>query len=181
MRVWSIGHSTHPFDEFVGLLQMNGVERIADVRTVPKSLRNPQFHTGSLATTLPAAGIGYVHLERLGGWRKAEPDSPNDGWHNKSFRGYADYTLTDGFAAGLAELETLAEDTPTAMMCSEALWWRCHRRLVADRIVHQGGEVLHIAGNGTTAPRELTRFAVVDPHGRLVYPEAGDGPGDAIA
>jgi len=168
--VWSIGHSTHAFEAFVALLAANGIEQLADVRHVPKSRRHPQFHTDALARELPPAGIAYVHLAPLGGWRTAAPDSPNGGWRNASFRGYADYTATDDFAAGLRALRELASRSRTAMMCSEALWWRCHRRLIADRLVLGGDRVLHIGSNGGLSAHELTSFArVVD--GGLVYPE----------
>ena len=173
--VWSIGHSTHSFETFVALLAANGTEQLVDVRHVPKSRRHPQFHTDSLARELPPAGIAYVHLADLGGWRKAAPDSPNGGWRNDSFRGYADYTATEGFAGGLAELRGLAAAAPSAMMCSEALWWRCHRRLIADRLVLGGDRVWHVGFDGRSSAHELTSFArVVD--GGLVYPEepAGD-------
>jgi uncharacterized protein (DUF488 family) len=170
-RVWSIGHSTHAFDAFVELLRANGIERVADIRTVPKSRRHPHFHTDSLARELPAHGIAYEHLAALGGWRHAASDSPNGGWRNASFRGYADYAMTPEFAAGLGALRALAAQAPTAMMCSEALWWRCHRRLVADRLVLGGDEVCHIGSDGRAAHHELSSFAaVVD--GRLIYPPA---------
>jgi uncharacterized protein (DUF488 family) len=169
LRVWSIGHSTHAFDEFVELLRANGIERVADIRTVPKSRRHPHFHTDHLARELPAQGIAYGHLAALGGWRHAAADSPNGGWRNASFRGYADYAMTAEFAAGLDALRSLAAQAPTAMMCSEALWWRCHRRLVADRLVLGGDEVCHIASGGRATRHELSSFAAVV-EGRLVYP-----------
>ena len=169
MRIWSIGHSTHGLAEFVALLSAHGVSRLVDIRTVPRSRRHPHFAREALARELPALGIEYAHLHALGGWRRAAPDSVNAGWRNESFRGYADYALTDGFAAGLEELRAGAARAPTAMMCSEGLWWRCHRRLVADRLLLLGDEVLHIAPDGRTAPHELTAFARQE-GGRLIYP-----------
>lgn len=170
MRLWSIGHSTHALDAFVALLEGHRIQRVADIRTVPKSRRHPQFHTDSLATALPARGIAYAHLPALGGWRQASRGSPNRGWRNKSFRGYADYALTPQFAAGLEQLRALAAQGSTAMMCSEALWWRCHRRLVSDRLTVDGDEVLHIGSDGRAVAHRITPFAAVS-EGRLVYPE----------
>ena len=172
MQVWSVGHSTHSLDELVALLAAHEIGLLADVRTVPKSRRHPHFHTDALARELPGRGIEYRHLPRLGGWRRASDDSPNGAWRNASFRGYADYALTEQFAEGLEELRRLAGARPTAMMCSEALWWRCHRRLVADRLVATGDEVLHIGSSGRTAPHALAPFAVVGPDGRMTYPPA---------
>jgi uncharacterized protein (DUF488 family) len=169
VRIWGIGHSTHALDAFVALLDAHGVRQVADVRTVPRSRRHPQFEREALEQELPARGIAYTHVPALGGWRRALPDSPNGGWRNASFRGYADYSLTSEFAAGLEELRALAVREPTAMMCSEALWWRCHRRLIADRLAVAGDDVLHIGPGGRTAAHELTRFAVVDGE-RLLYP-----------
>lgn len=169
MPVWSIGHSTHKLDEFVALLEGAGVETVADVRTVPRSRRHPHFASEALARELPARGIAYEHLSRLGGWRRTQRDSPNGGWRNESFRGYADYTATPDFRAGLGELLELAEDSRTAMMCSEGLWWRCHRRLVADQLVVRGIRVIHIAPDGKTTEHELTPFATVA-DGDLTYP-----------
>ena len=138
MKIWTVGHSTHSFEAFVELLTEHGIALLADIRTVPKSRRHPHFDTDALALSLPDRGLAYVHLPRLGGWRRATADSPNGGWRNKSFRGYADYAMSDEFAKGLAQLRELAAAEPVAMMCSEALWWRCHRRLVADRLVAAG-------------------------------------------
>lgn len=169
MIVWSIGHSTHPLDTFLALLETHAIGVLADVRTVPKSRRHPHFHTDALARELPVHGVDYVHLAALGGWRHAAPDSPNGGWRNASFRGYADYAMTSEFAAGLERLRSLATGAPTAMMCSEALWWRCHRRLVADRLLLAGDEVRHIGSDGRASTHEITSFATVE-DGQLVYP-----------
>ena len=135
LRVWTVGHSTHSIDAFVALLVAHDISQVADIRTVPKSGRHPHFHADALARGLPERGLVYVHLPRLGGWRHADAESPNRAWRNLSFRGYADYAMGDEFADGLAQLRQLSRARRTAMMCSEALWWRCHRRLIADRLV----------------------------------------------
>lgn len=162
MLIYTIGHSTRPFDEFVAVLRAHAIEAVADVRTVPKSRHNPQFHIDALTRTLPEAGLGYVHLRALGGLRHARPDSPNAGWRNASFRGYADYMQTPEFAAGLAELLALAAEKRTVIMCAEAVPWRCHRSLVGDALLVRGHEVLDIYDERTAKPERLTSFAVVD-------------------
>jgi uncharacterized protein (DUF488 family) len=169
VTVWSVGHSNRSLDELVALLRAHGVERVADIRTVPKSRKHPHFHTDALAESLRELGLAYSHLPRLGGFRRPREDSPNGAWRNESFRGYADYAMTDDFAAGLAELRDLAAAAPTAMMCSEAVWWRCHRRLVADRLVVGGDTVLHIASETRAGAHELTPFAAVA-EGQVTYP-----------
>ena len=168
--VWTIGHSTHSGDAFAALLAAHRIELVADVRTVPKSRRHPHFHTDALARELDARGVAYAHLPALGGWRPSRSDSPNDGWRNTSFRGYADHAMGDEFATGLAQLRELAVSRRTAMMCSEALWWRCHRRLIADRLVVGGDTVCHIGSDARAAPHRLTPFAVVGPDGQITYP-----------
>lgn len=170
MTLWSIGHSTHTFDELVALLAAHDIGLVADVRTVPKSQRHPHFHTDALARSLPQRGIGYRHLPRLGGWRRSREDSPNGAWRNRSFRGYADYAMSAEFAAGLGELRELASAHRTAMMCSEALWWRCHRRLVADRLVAAGVTVCHIGSDGRAEAHRLTPFGVRGDDGQISYP-----------
>jgi uncharacterized protein (DUF488 family) len=170
-RAFTIGHSTHSLDAFVALLGRHAVRRVADVRRFPGSRRHPQFGSEALASGLAASGIAYVHLEALGGRRSVARDSPNDAWENAAFRGYADHMASAAFAAGLAELEALAAAEPTAIMCAEALWWRCHRRLVADALVGRGWTVEHIGSNGEISAHELTPFAVVE-GGRVVYPAA---------
>ena len=172
VRIWSVGHSTHSFDAFVALLTARGIALLADIRTVPKSRRYPHFHTDALAQSLPDRGMAYVHLPRLGGWRHAAADSPNGAWRNESFRGYADYAMGDEFAKGLAQLRELAAARPVAMMCSEALWWRCHRRLVADRLVVAGDTVCHISSDGHASAHQLASFAVVAANGQVTYPVA---------
>jgi uncharacterized protein (DUF488 family) len=170
MTVWTIGHSTHSFEEFVRLLAMHDISLLADIRTVPKSRRHPHFDAEALAQRLPGRGVAYVELPRLGGWRRAVPDSPNGAWRNLSFRGYADHAMSEDFGEGLTELRELAAVQPTAMMCAEAVWWRCHRRLVADRLVIAGDTVCHIAADGRTSLHRLTEFAVVSTDGPLTYP-----------
>ena len=173
MQLWSVGHSTHSLDAFVALLAAHDIEVLADIRTVPKSRRHPHFHTDALARELPARGIAYQHLARLGGWRRPADDSPNRAWRNESFRGYADYAMTQEFADGLDELLGLAVARRTAMMCSEALWWRCHRRLVSDRLVAAGDDVWHIGSDGRASEHVMTPFALVTAAGRITYPGAG--------
>jgi uncharacterized protein (DUF488 family) len=146
------------------------VRTVVDIRTVPRSRRNPQFEQATLSATLAAAGLGYVHLPELGGLRHPRPDSPNTAWRNASFRGYADYMLTPGFEAGLARLVTLADEQgPVAIMCAEAVPWRCHRSLVADALVARGVDVLHVVGAGQPNAHRLTPMARVEGT-RITYP-----------
>ncbi len=172
-RILALGHSTRPVEELVELLRSKGVVTLADIRTVPRSRRNPQYERTALERTLPAAGIGYVHLPRLGGLRHPRRDSPNAGWQNESFRGYADHMLSPEFAQGLEELREIARRGPVAVMCAEAVPWRCHRRLLADALLARGVVVEHIVGNGRTVPHELTPFAVREGRRVLYPPSAG--------
>jgi uncharacterized protein (DUF488 family) len=172
--VYTIGHSTHPPAELVKLLQLHAIEQVADIRSVARSRRHPQFGSESLARWLPEHGISYEHFPRLGGWRRPVADSPNGAWRNRSFRGYADYALSSQFARAIEEILASAAARRTAMMCSEALWWRCHRRLVADRMVIDGGAVDHIGSDGRLSRHALTSFAAVDEDGRIIYPHASD-------
>jgi uncharacterized protein (DUF488 family) len=167
--IFTIGHSTRPLAEFIELLQQNGVKRVIDIRTVPRSRHNPQFNRETLGPKLRAAEIAYVHLKKLGGLRHAKPDSTNLGWHNASFRGFADYMQTPEFEAGLKRAMALAEIKPSALMCAEAVPWRCHRSLVADALVVRGYTVADIVSG--SAPREhtLTPFALVRGT-RVTYP-----------
>jgi uncharacterized protein (DUF488 family) len=174
MRVFTVGHSTHSLDGLVPLLAGQGVERVVDVRRTPRSGRHPQFDRESLAVELPERGVDYRHLPALGGRRRPRPDSPNGGWEHAAFRGYADHALTRAFAAGLAELCALAAERATAVMCAEALWWRCHRRLIADRLTALGWSVCHIAADGSLAEHELPAFAVVEADKTVHYPPAQD-------
>ena len=170
-RIYTVGHSNRPFPEFLALLAAHGVTQIADVRTVPRSQHNPQFNESRLARMLPKHGIAYERIELLGGWRRAKPDSKNLGWKNTSFRGYADYMATPEFKKGLAELERLARKQPTAVMCAEAVPWRCHRSLIADALLVGGWEV-HDLMSATNAPKhKRTPFLRVR-SGELTYPRA---------
>jgi uncharacterized protein (DUF488 family) len=178
-RVLAIGHSTRPLEELVALLQSCGVATLADIRTIPRSRRNPQFSEGALSRALPAAGIRYVHLARLGGLRHARKDSPNGGWRNASFRGYADHMQTGEFEEGLVELRALARDGPVAVMCAEAVPWRCHRSLLADALFAHGVVVQHIVGKGRTRPHRLTPFAVREGR-KVVYPPSGEQDAAAL-
>jgi uncharacterized protein (DUF488 family) len=167
--VLTVGHSTHSAEEFESLLRGAGVQAVADVRLHPGSRRFPHFARQALARSLPAVGIDYVHLPELGGRRRPAPASANGGWENAAFRGYADHMATDEFAAALTRLEDLARGRPTAVVCAEALWWRCHRRLVADALTVRGWEVDHLAADGSASRHELTAFAV--PRGTgITYP-----------
>jgi uncharacterized protein (DUF488 family) len=176
--VYTIGHSTRSADELLTLLQAAGVELVADVRAFPSSRRHPQFNGPALAEYLSFAGIGYQHMPGLGGRRSPLPGSPNGGWHETAFQGYADYMASPEFRRALADLEAAAREAPTAIMCAEAVWWRCHRRLIADALVVRGWRVEHLGIGGGQAEHELTGFAVVGPDHALTYPPAqGHLPG----
>jgi uncharacterized protein (DUF488 family) len=169
--IFTIGHSNRPLEAFLALLAEHGIGLVADVRTVPRSRSNPQFDAATLPEALQREGIGYRHLAALGGLRKRQPGaSPNGAWRNDSFRNYADYALTPGFAEGLAELRRLAAERPTAIMCAEAVWWRCHRRIVADHLLAAGERVQHILAPGRAEPARATPGSTVDPEGRVFYP-----------
>jgi uncharacterized protein (DUF488 family) len=167
--IYTIGHSTRSIEQFLDLLRAHGIEELVDVRTVPKSRHNPQFGQEELAASLKQAGIGYVHLGKLGGLRHSRKDSVNLGWQNSSFRGYADYMATPEFQEGLDELKAIAEKKRVAIMCAEAVPWRCHRSLIADALTTQGWQVLHIQSRKTASPHELTPFLKVQ-DGKLTYP-----------
>ena len=143
-RIWTIGHSTRTFDEFLGLLTEYGIQAIADVRSFPGSRRYPYFGREALAESLPAHGIAYQWFQQLGGRRRVDKNSPNTAWHNASFRAYADYMSTSAFAAGLDDLLLYASAQRTAYMCAEAVWWRCHRSMISDALSVRGIEVIHI-------------------------------------
>lgn len=162
MTILTIGHSTRPLDEFIAMLRAHQVALLADIRTIPKSRRNPQFNTEELARTLPEAGIRYLHIPGLGGLRHPRRDSINGAWRNDSFRGYADYMQTPEFSANLEELIRLASQQCTAVMCAEAVQWRCHRSLVADALTARGIVVEHIQSTTRTEAHRLTPFAVVN-------------------
>lgn len=168
-RIWTIGHSTRGWEEFLGLLAAHGIEAIADVRRFPGSRRYPWFAGETMAATLPPAGFGYRWVPQLGGRRRAQPGSPNGGWRNAAFQGYADHMASAEFAEGLALALELAAMRRTALMCAEAVWWRCHRRLVSDLLVHRGFEVLHVIDAKPPQPHVINEAA--RPAGDLlVYP-----------
>ena len=161
-RIWTIGHSTRKIDIFLSLLEENGIKAVADVRMFPGSKRYPQFGRDALAKSLGAARIRYQHFPELGGRRKANPDSKNMAWRNESFRGYADYMETDDFRKGIARLVDLAEESgPTAIMCAEAVWWRCHRSLISDYLKVRGVEVIHILDAKKNEPHPFTSAAKI--------------------
>lgn len=170
-RVWTVGHSNRTPEAFVALLVENGIRRVVDVRTVPRSRHNPWTAVDVLPGVLAPHGIAHAHLPALGGLRKPRPDSPNGAWRNESFRGYADYMRTPEFEAGLATLLRWAEREPTTVMCAEAVPWRCHRSLIADALIARGVEVLDIMDNAAK-PHKLTPFARVV-EGRVTYPPEG--------
>jgi uncharacterized protein (DUF488 family) len=160
MRIWTIGHSTRTIDEFISLLKENEIQLLADVRAWPSSKRYPQFNKDALAESLNANGIRYEHFPELGGKRKAKPDSRNTAWRNASFRGYADYMETEQFQRGIERLFNVAAETgPTAIMCAEAVWWRCHRSLISDWLKARGTEVMHILNSNKREPHPFTSAA----------------------
>jgi uncharacterized protein (DUF488 family) len=169
--IGTIGHSTRPIEEFVGILKLHRIRRLIDVRTMPRSRHNPQFDRENLPATLEAAGIQYQHMPGLGGLRKARPDSINTGWRNASFRGFADYMQTPQFAENLEKLIELACDEPAAIMCAEAVPWRCHRSLIADALLAHGIAVEEILSATNARPHSLTPFARVEGT-RVTYPGA---------
>lgn len=169
--IYTVGHSTRSADAFIALLEGHAVTSLVDVRTVPRSRHNPQYNADVLAAALAAARIGYAHASGLGGFRRTSADSVNAGWRNLSFRGYADYMQTDEFAANLASVIELARTDRVALMCAEAVPWRCHRSLIADALIVRGVPVCEIAGPARLQPHRLTPFARV--HGeQITYPPA---------
>ncbi|WHZ18161.1 MAG: hypothetical protein OJF55_000310 [Rhodanobacteraceae bacterium] len=166
--LWTIGHSTRSLDEFIALLQGNRIETLADVRHFPGSRKYPHFNAEPLRDAVRAAGIVYEPFTELGGRRKVQPDSPNTAWRHPAFRGYADYMQTEAFHAGVERLKALASETRTAIMCAEAVWWRCHRGLISDVFKLHGTRVLHITGPGEPGEHPYTSAARIV-HGRLDY------------
>lgn len=169
-EIFTVGHSTRSLEEFISLLQAYGIRRLADIRSLPGSNRVPQFNQENLGPALEAAGIAYVHLKKLGGLRHAARDSSNQGWRNKSFRGFADYMQTPDFAEGLEQL-TAEAAARTVMMCAEAVPWRCHRSLVADALLVRGYPVTDIFTTRKSEPHTLTSFAHVEGL-KITYPGA---------
>lgn len=167
-ELWSVGHSTHAIDELVGALESFEIKVIADVRSFPGSRRYPQFNKENLKASLAEAGIEYLHFPELGGRRRAKPDSLNMAWRTESFRGYADYMQTDDFREGMARLLDVAREHRTAIMCAEAVWWRCHRSLIADYLKAKGVEVTHIMPPGKSEVHPFTSAARIV-NGELSY------------
>lgn len=170
---YTIGHSKLSVVEFAGLLTSAGADFVADVRAFPRSRSNPQFNADTLSPALAAPGIGYEHLPELGGRRPRQPDVPperNALWTNGSFHKYADYAEGAAFRAGLDRLIALGRGRHCAIMCAEAVWWRCHRRIIADYLIARGERVLHIMPDGRIASAKLTPGARSRPDGTLVYP-----------
>ncbi len=172
--IYTIGHSTHPWEEFVELLHSFDIRVLVDVRRLPGSRKFPQFDQENMAPALQAEGIRYVHLTALGGKRKPHPDSSNTRWRNASFRAYADYMETVAFREGIAALENLARQQTVAFMCSEAVWWRCHRSMIADFLKARDWKVMHIMGIGKAQLHPYTAPAVVS-NGKVSYREDAGG------
>jgi uncharacterized protein (DUF488 family) len=169
MVIYTIGHSTRSSADFLALLRAHGIGRVADIRTVPRSRRHPHFSADALGRSLPAAGVAYRHFPGLGGLRKPRPDSPNGAWRHDSFRGYADHMQTAEFRDALTDLIGWAGGVGTAIMCAEAVWWRCHRQLTADALLARGLDVCHITSTSPAAAHKLTEFARVA-DGQVQYP-----------
>ncbi|HLO27182.1 MAG TPA: DUF488 domain-containing protein [Geobacteraceae bacterium] len=174
LTIYTVGHSTRSLDDFAGLLRAYGIERLVDVRTIPRSRHNPQFNAGTLGTFLRRRRIGYRQMKELGGLRHPRADSPNTGWRNASFRGFADYMATSEFAAAVAKLVVLAREKSTAIMCAEAVPWRCHRSLIGDALVIRGIIVVDIYTPKSAKPHVITPMARVHRTG-ITYPASVEG------
>jgi uncharacterized protein (DUF488 family) len=174
--IYTVGHSTRSLEELIALLKTHGVRAIADVRQIPKSRRSPHFADTNLAIELPRLGLLYIPFKSLGGRRHARKGSPNTGWRNESFRGYADYMQTETFQRALDDLMDAARKQPTAIMCAEALPWRCHRSLISDALLVRGWQVLDIISEATPKEHKLTDFASVEGT-RITYPSPTEQPG----
>lgn len=168
LSLWTVGHSTLAVEDFIQRLRSFEIQLLVDVRSHPGSRRYPHFNRESLNVSLTEIGIEYLHCPELGGRRRARPDSLNVAWRNESFRGYADYMETKEFQKGIERLLAHADETPTAIMCSEAVWWRCHRSLISDYLKAQGIEVMHIMGAGKSEPHPFTSAAQIV-EGKLSY------------
>lgn len=166
--IWTIGHSTHSLDEFVAMLHSFSIERVVDIRSFPGSRKFPHFNKEALEVSLPKNNIQYTHLKKLGGRRKVDPNSKNTTWRHAAFRGYADYMETDSFNEGIKELTRIAQQQRTVYMCSEAVWWRCHRSMVSDYLKAEGWDVQHIMQIDKSNEHPYTQPArIVD--GELTY------------
>jgi uncharacterized protein (DUF488 family) len=171
---YTVGHSTHGLEELAALLRSAEIELVADIRTVPRSRTNPQFNKDTLPDALMAFGVAYEHIAALGGLRgktRSLPSNINGFWTNNSFHNYADYALSETFHAGLKHLRERGAQQRCTIMCSEAVWWRCHRRIVADYLIAGGETVFHIMGKGRLEPARLTPGAVIQADGAVVYPQ----------
>ncbi|MEZ5801945.1 MAG: DUF488 domain-containing protein [Rhizobiaceae bacterium] len=174
---FTIGHSNRSIETFIELLQGAGIELVADIRTVPRSRANPQFNVDILPGHLAPSGIGYEHMAALGGLRgkaRSLPADVNGLWENQSFHNYADYALSDRFQTGLQHLRSEGHRLRCTLMCSEAVWWQCHRRIVADYLIAAGETVFHIMERGRTEPARLTQGAIIRADGKIIYPAAPD-------
>ncbi|MEO8863255.1 MAG: DUF488 domain-containing protein [Candidatus Saccharimonadales bacterium] len=169
--IFTIGHSTRTIEEFIDLLQGHGIKQLVDIRSIPHSRFNPQFGQDKLKQSLEDSQIAYIYLKKLGGLRPLVKDSINDGWHNKSFRNYADYMQTSGFEEGIDELIELSNNELSAIMCAEAVPWRCHRSLVSDALLQRDFKVCEIIGKTNTREHTLTSFAVVNGK-KITYPKS---------
>lgn len=176
--IFTVGHSTRSLDDLVQILRAHGVERLVDVRTIPRSRHNPQFNRETLSKALHNRRFSYRHMKTLGGLRHARRDSTNTGWRNASFRGFADYMQTAAFTEALEKLIQLAKQKPTAIMCAEAVPWRCHRSVIADALLVQCIPVRHILSSGPTKPHTLTPFAHVQGTW-ITYPPIGNDQSDS--
>lgn len=166
--VWTIGHSTHSLDELVAMLHSFNIETVVDIRSYPRSRKFPQFNKEALELSLPENNIEYIHLKKLGGRRKVNPESKNTTWRHAAFRGYADYMESESFAEGIKELIVIALEKRTAYMCSEAVWWRCHRSMVSDYLKAHGWDVQHIMGVNKASEHPYTQPARIVA-GELTY------------
>lgn len=171
--LFTIGHSTHSIEEFIALLDTHSIRHLVDVRSIPKSRHVPQFNSEVIASSLEVAGIGYTHIKALGGRRHSRKDSINKGWRNTSFRGYADHMVTPEFAQGLAALIEIARAGPTAIMCAEAVPWRCHRSLIADALILKGWQVENILSSAPASSHKLTPF-LKPVNGLPTYPDPNE-------
>ena len=183
-RFFTIGHSTRSFGEFVDLLRPQEVKLVVDVRTIPRSRTNPQYNAAKFANALSEFEIGYEHIAELGGLRGKERDVPADVnafWENQSFHNYADYAMSDEFRSGLARLRELGHGTTSAIMCAEAVWWRCHRRIITDYLITAGETVFHILGTNQVAPASLTPGAVLTARWHAVLSRSSSFPEQNVA
>lgn len=171
--IYTIGHSTRPIEEFTAILQEYKIRQLVDIRTIPRSRRNPQYGQENLEKSLSRVGIDYIHMKSLGGLRPAVKNTKNLGWENQSFQNYADYMQSSDFKKGVDELKNLSKDKLTVMMCAEAVPWRCHRRLVGDALLIRGTEVIDIFDKKSSKPHLLTAFAKVQGE-NITYPDSGE-------